>query len=95
MCSEMEFWGRVVIRMGLCRTRGQRFALIPDFIIPRRRISRLGLERLREYHGQRSGDLSAAIDDCLEGLGEDFYLPRSTAASYLELTARSPPTPRL
>ena len=91
MCPEMEFLGQLVIRVGLCRKLNRRFALIPDFVIPRRRISRLGLARLNEHRGQRRGALIAAIDECMEGLGDEFYLPRSTAAGYLTLAVRAPP----
>jgi hypothetical protein len=50
---------------------------------------------LLELRERYSADLSAIIDGCLEGLGEEFYLPRSTAATYLQLAPRAPPTPHL
>ena len=35
--------------------------------------------------------IQAAIDECLEGLGDEFYLPRSTVMSCLALQVRGPP----
>ena len=87
----MEFIGWVVIHTGQCKTRKFRFALIPDFMIPRRRISRFGHQRLSEYYRKSAGNIQAAIDECLEGLGDEFYLPRSTVMSCLALQVRGPP----
>ena len=79
LCPEMEFVGRIAVRMGLCQTRNTRFALFPDFLIPRRRVSRLGHQNLRSAHRRHPGKILNVIDECLEGLGDEFYLPRSTA----------------
>lgn len=88
----MEFHGWLVIRTGLCRKGNRRFALLPDFVIPRRRISRLGVERLLECHRSRRGRLQDAIDEWKDGLNEEeCYLPRSTAWSYLKLACIQPP----
>lgn len=45
-CPEMEFVGRLVIRTGYCRKTGRRFALMPDFLFSRLRISRLSQQAL-------------------------------------------------
>jgi hypothetical protein len=76
--------------MGLCRTKKTYFALIPDFVLFRRKISKLGLTRLSDYYAIHRR-LLAAIDDWMDGLNDDFYLPRSTAAHYLKLNIRAPP----
>lgn len=93
ICPEMEFVGPVVIRTGYCKTQGTRFALIPDFLFPRRRISRLGVERLKEAYGstQTGRRLRAAIDEWMAGLGDEFYFPVSTAHSYLNPRTAPPP----
>lgn len=91
-CPEMEFFGRLAIRTGYCKTEDERFALLPDFLIPRRRISRLSQEALTQaYLRFRSNRLTGAIDELVAGLGDEFYLPRSTAHSYLHPKFAVPP----
>jgi hypothetical protein len=90
LCPEMEFLGPVVIRTAYCRRRQERFALLPTFLIPRRRISRLGFERLRE-EAARTRCLNDLIDGWMTGLGDEFYLPRSSARAYLALRLEYPP----
>lgn len=89
-CTELEFNGRLVIRTGLCKTKNIRFSLIPDFVLYRRRISRFSHDRLREARAARA-TLMAAIDDLVADLGEEFFLPLSTAHAYLRLTLAQPP----
>ena len=89
-CTELEFTGRLVIRTGFCKTKNIRFSLIPDFILYRRRISRLTNDRLREARGARA-TLMAAVDDLIADLGEEFFLPLSTAHAYLRLGFAQPP----
>jgi hypothetical protein len=91
VCTDMEFSGELVIRTGYCRREERRFALVPDFVIYRRRISRLSLERLLECHRSSAGRLQAAIDEWVGGLHEEFDVPRSTAWTYLKLAASLPP----
>ena len=91
LCPEMEFVGWVIIRTGWCKSLNRRFALIPDFLMPRCKISRLGHLLLQELHLKSDRGLYAAIDDCLEGLGDEFYLPRSTVSACLRRCARAPP----
>ena len=90
-CPEMEFFGRLVIRTGYCKTKKLRFALLPDFLIPRRRISRLSHEALTAAFLLHSERLTNAIDELIAGLGDEFYLPRSTAHSYLNPKFVVPP----
>ena len=90
-CPEMEFSGRVVIRMGYCRRRKGRFALLPDFVIRLRRVSRLSLAQFRDCHARAGGKIQAAIDAWTEGLGEEFYVPLSTGYGYLSLQIPVPP----
>ncbi|CAN5580965.1 hypothetical protein BH10PLA2_BH10PLA2_28670 [soil metagenome] len=90
-CPEMEFVGRLAIRTGFCRRLRRRFALLPDFLIPRRRISRLSYQALREAALLHQERLLPAIDELIAGLGEEFYLPRSTAHSYLNAKFVAPP----
>lgn len=89
-CPEMEVAGRIVIRTGSCRSEGRRFALLPDFVLRRCRLSRFGLERLRE-HRARLSRLRDAIDEWMDGLVDDFYLPSSTAYGYLTRKFSVPP----
>lgn len=91
-CPEMEHFGRIVIRTAFCRTRRVRFALLPDFVIPRRRISRLGVARLTEARlAPGCARMREAIDDWMEGLSDEFYLPLSTAHAYLNPRTAAPP----
>jgi hypothetical protein len=87
----MEFFGRVVIRTAECRRRRKRYALLPDFLIRRHRISRLSQEALVRGWKAVSGDLKAAIDELIVGLPEEFYLPLSTSYTYLKLKILAPP----
>lgn len=89
-CTELEFTGRLVIRTGFCKSAKIRFSLIPDFLFRRRRISRFSVDRLRE--ARRVGPtILHAIDDLTADLGEEFFLPVSTAHSYLLLSLDRPP----
>jgi hypothetical protein len=87
----MAFVGRLAVRTGFCRHKHQRFALLPDFLFPRRRISRLSHHALTEASSLHASNLAAAIDDLIAGLGDQFYLPRSTAHSYLHPKLAVPP----
>ena len=89
-CTELEFTGRLVIRTGYCKTLNIRFSLIPDFVLYRRRLSRLTHDRLREARAARA-TLMATIDDLLADLGEEFFLPLSTAHAYLRIAFAQPP----
>ncbi len=92
VCPEMEFCGWLVVRSGYCRRQKRRFACLPDFVIPRRRISWLGLARLLECHRSALGDFPTMIAEWTAGLNdEEFYVPRSTARVYLNLATRVPP----
>lgn len=97
VCTEMEFQGQLVIRTGFCRRRSRRFALVPDFVIYRRRISRLSVRQLLDCHRKARGSrrLQAAIDEWIQGVSglndEEYYVPRSTAWTYLKLAALMPP----
>lgn len=87
----MEFVGRVVVRTGYCRNRKVRFSLLPDFLIRNRRVSRLGLAGIQAYYRSQSNNLKKAIDEWTEGLGEEFYVPLSTAHEWLSLKIPVPP----
>lgn len=89
-CPEMEFLGKVVVRTGFCRRQKQRFALLPDFVIRRRRISRLGQFRLAE-NARIHGRVQLAVDELMDGLPDEYWLPISTAHSYLKLQTAVPP----
>ena len=89
-CAELEFIGRVAVRTGFCRRRRYRFTVLPDFMIHRRRLSRFSQCELSESF-RRQGRLQVAIDDLVAGLGEEFYLPLSTAYHYLQLKNAVPP----
>jgi hypothetical protein len=90
-CPELEFRGVVIIRTALCKNKKVRYALMPEFILPRRRISRLSLELLVEKRAKYPNRLIDAIDELLEGLEEEFYLPISTAYVYIKLFVPDPP----
>lgn len=89
-CTELEFLGLLAIRTGYCKSTQTRFSLTPDFVLAHRRISRLTTLRLQEARGNQLNIL-AAIDDLTCDLGEEFFLPISTAHSYLQLRIQHPP----
>lgn len=91
-CPEMEIPpGPVAVRTGYCRSRRRRFSLLPDFLIPYRRISRFALTALVEARLRPGARMSDAIDGLTGDLGEEFYLPLSTAYSCLKLHLSQPP----
>jgi hypothetical protein len=87
----MEFVGRLVIRTGYCRKLARRFACLPDFLFPRRRISRLSQLALQDAFRLHSARMSQAIDELVTNCGDEFYLPRSTAEAYLNPKFLIPP----
>ena len=89
-CTELEFTGRLVHRTGYCKSLKRRFSLIPDFVIPRRRISRFTSLRLREARAGHPTVL-ATIDDLTCSLPEEFFLPASTAHACLRFMSFEPP----
>lgn len=90
-CPEIEVFGEIVIRTAFCKRLKTRYALFPDFLIPGRRISRLSLESLQACRRSHPHCLRDAIDELLEGLDEEFYLPLSTSYVYIKLVITSPP----
>lgn len=90
-CPELEVLGQIAIRTGYCKRRQIRFALLPDFLLPQKRISRFSLEVLEENFRSQRGQIRQAVDDLMAGLSDDFWLPISTAHSYLRLHAVMPP----
>jgi hypothetical protein len=60
-------------------------------MIRRRRLSRFSHSELGENFRRRQGRLQEAVDDLVAGLGEEFYLPLSTAYQYLQLKNAVPP----
>lgn len=90
-CPELEFTGQIAIRTAYCKKLKIRYALFPDFLIPRRRISKLSLTFLLESHKKHPNRPINAIDDLISGLDDEFYLPLSTAYVYLKLAALAPP----
>jgi hypothetical protein len=90
-CTELEVTGRIVHRTGFCKSTKTRFSFIPDFVLPRRRISRFTHDRLREARVATASTILAAIDELTSDLGEEFFLPISTAHIYLHLILDRPP----
>lgn len=90
-CPEMEFIGKIAIRTAYCKSRQERFSLCPDFIIPRLRITQVSLDRFRSIYSYNNENLTKSIDSLTEGLGEEFYMARSTAMSWLNRSISKPP----
>ena len=90
-CAELEFVGKVVIRIAFCKTLQKKYVLFPDFLIPKRRISRLSLEALQALRLTHPYRLRDAIDELLHGLDDEFYLPLSTSYVYIKLSIAAPP----
>lgn len=89
-CTELEFFGRVAIRTGYCKSQRRRFSFLPDFLFPYRRISLFSLRTFLDGR-LRASRLVDVIDDMTQDLGDEFYLPLSTAYSYLNLPLPQPP----
>lgn len=89
-CPEMEVFEKIVIRTAFCKKKGERFSLTPDFTLPRVKVSRLSLAHLQDLFS-KSSDLSAVIDSWTEGLGEEFYVPKSTVRNWLSIRIVVPP----
>lgn len=70
---------RVAIRHGRCRYRNVRFSLLPDFLIPRLRLTRRAVETIQAGLRGRGITLRAAIDTCFSPWNEHNYVPVSTA----------------
>ena len=79
----MEYIGRVVIHYGECRTQKKCFSMF-RFFIPYHRVTKLSLSELYE-NWSKSDSIEKAIDSLTGGLGDEFYLPNSTAYSYMSL----------
>lgn len=89
-CPELEYFGPVVIRTGYCKSKRVRFTLFPDFLMPHKRISFFSFRRLIECFKEQNHQLQQAIDQLLSDLGDEFYLPLSTAYSYLLIQSLPP-----
>lgn len=89
-CTELEFLGYLVVRTGYCKFKKIRFTLLPEFVIHRRRVSVFTQNRLREARASHQ-TLLAAIDELNSDLGEEFYLPISTANLILTFYPPQPP----
>lgn len=89
-CTELEFFGLVVIRTGFCKCQKVRFHFLPDFIIRRRSLSVFTHQRLCEAYAIHK-KISAAIDEINSDLEEEFFLPLSTAHNFIRLRFAKPP----
>jgi hypothetical protein len=83
-CPELEYLGPVAIRTGLCKSRKIRFTLMPEFLIRYKRISTFSYRQLHDCYREQGLRLQSTIDALLDGLGDEFYLPLSTAYLYLQ-----------
>lgn len=91
-CPELEVPpSPVAIRTGFCRRRHVRFSLLPDFLLRYRRLSRFSIARLIEERRRQGARIQDVIDALTADLGEEFYLPLSTAYAYLKLYLAQPP----
>lgn len=91
LCPVMRFLGPVMIRTGYCKTKKVRFTLFPDFLIRNIRISILGLLAFLSGLKSHNNSVMLAIDECTSKLKEEFYLPISTAYTYLKIKIAAPP----
>jgi hypothetical protein len=70
---------RIVIRRGGCRYHKIRFSLLPDFLMPRLRLTRRTVEALLSAARGRGVTLQAAIDTCISPWHERNYIAVATA----------------
>jgi hypothetical protein len=74
----------LAVRHGRCRKRKIRFSLLPDFLIPRLRLTRRSVEKIQAALHGKGVTLRAAIDTCFNPWNEPNLLPVSTAYFALE-----------
>lgn len=74
--------GPVVIRYGRCRRFKIEFSFLPDFLVPRRRLSLPTIAALKEAMRSQTST-QAAIDAVVSPWSEAHYIPVSTAHSAL------------
>jgi hypothetical protein len=90
-CPEMEFLGSLVIRTAYCPSQRVRYSLSPDFTLLRVKVSRISLIQFLQIFARLLGNLSAAIDEWTQDLGEEFYVPLSTARFWISQKIPVPP----
>lgn len=62
-CSELEYFGLIVIRTGVCKSTGLRFSLLPSFILRHKRISSFCILALHDLYFEVGSKLQQAIDE--------------------------------
>ena len=76
--------GPIVIRYGRCMRLKTEFSFLPDFLLPRRRLTIPTLSAMSDFLNVRSATLQQAVDVMISPWAEILYLPISTAHSSLE-----------
>lgn len=77
LCCELEFSGKVAIRIGYCKRHKKYFTLLPSFLLPFRKLSKPTLSKLWKNY-QELRDVRKAADSISEDLPDEFYIPYST-----------------
>ncbi len=88
VCSALGFEGKIAIHIGQCRTRGCDFSYWPDFLIPRRRLSRWTLQWFYETWADLSCQVKGTIDVFLDKVETVETLALSTAYSWFYFLIR-------
>ena len=83
----LSYFGAVVIRTGECRRFGIQFSMLPDFLLPYRKLTRPSVAALKEAR-RRTPKLQDAIDTLFPPWCERLYLPCSTAQDSLRAAKR-------
>ncbi len=81
ICGALEFDGEVAIHVGYCRNLSQDFSYFPDFLIPKRRLSRTSWQGYAENF-KRLGVVKECIDDLVSRV-PDFTMALSSAYDLL------------
>lgn len=89
-CPEREHFDHIAVRTAYCRNHDLRYALLPDFLIRYRRLSRRSLEKLQGAR-PRGVRLLDFISAWTVRMPEVFDLPLSSAYAYLSVKLSAPP----
>ena len=78
--SSLGLFQKIAIRYGRCQWFKIEFSFLPDFLLPRRRVSIPTLDALISATKNDKTKLQTAIDDVISSWREDLYLPCSTVS---------------
>jgi hypothetical protein len=89
MCGELGCAGAIAIHVGHCVRGKKDFSCIPDFLVPRHKLSRLSLKKFVQVFIQ-TGNIKTSIDDLVSKIPlDDFTVALSSAYEWVYQTVRA------